>query len=253
MSAYGDMNQGVAGLIQGTLGLTPRTETGCVQEAMTPGMPAFGYTNSGDKVWKLKADVSKLVIDGDLGASNSTVITVNSVAAAAVVYATSHIATMTAILNAIRALAGVEAALDTADTNNRTILIRTKGLTATASGVVTGGTARTITPTNGLFGQVFKGVLALGHLVPSTIGGSAAFAVGDNACVAHDTEIWAQAGAGVESNEKVYVSASTGLFTSTITDQYLGVRCVISRDAASGVALVRVPVGIAALNYAYSF
>ncbi len=253
MSAYGDMNQGVAGLVQGTLGLTPKTKTGCVQETMTAGTPVFGYPNSGDKVWKLKADVSKLVLGSDLSASNSTVITVNGVATTAVVYATSHAATIAAVVDAIKALAGVEAVLDTTDVNSRTILIRTKGATATASGAVTGGSAVTITPTNGLFGQVFQGVIALGHTVPTTLGGSASYVAGDSACVAYATEIWAQAGAGVDSNEKAFVSVSTGVFSATTTDQDVGVRVKVSRDAASGVALVYLPSMPVALTYADRF
>ena len=78
MSAYGDMNPGVPGLIQSQY---PKIDSGIAQESIVPGTPVFGYANSGNKVWKLKADVSKLVLDGDLSSSNSTVITVNGIAA----------------------------------------------------------------------------------------------------------------------------------------------------------------------------
>lgn len=248
MPAYGDLNPAVAGLIQSQY---PKVASGIVQESMTPGLPVFGYTNSGEKVWKLKADVSKIVVDGDLSASNSTVVTVNSVAAAAVVYATSHAATMAALVNAIKALAGVEAVLDTTDANSRTILIRTKGATATASAATTGGTGRTWTPTNGLFGQVFKGVLANRQMVPTTVGGSASYAQYDPAPVVTSADIWAQAAAGVDSNEKAYVDVSTGAFAASGQD--VGVRCKISRNS-DGVALVAIDdSGIAPLTYADRF
>ena len=256
MAAYNDMDKGVAGLI---VGMYPKTDTGIVQESMTAGTPVFGYANSDNKVWKLKADVSKLVLSADLSASNSTVITVNSVASGAVVYATSHAATVAAVVNAIKAIPvsasnpyGVEAVLDTTDATSRTILIRTKGATITASGAVTGGSGVTVTPTNGLFGQVFKGVVSKHDAVPTTTGGSASFVQYDAVSLAYDTDIWAQAGAGVDSNEKAYVSVSTGLFSATITDQDVSARCVVSRDS-TGVALIRIPTNPVALGYADRF
>lgn len=247
MSEYGDMNPGVAGLI---VTQYPKIDTGIVQESMTPGMPAFGYTGSDKKIWKLKADVSKLVFSADLSASNSTVITVNTVAAAAVVYATSHAATMTAIINAIKALTGVEAVLDSTDSNGRTILVRTKGLTITASGAVTGGSAVTVTATNGLFGQKFLGILAKGDRVPTTQGGTGSFLQYEPAPVVYNADIWAQAAAGVDSMEKAYVDSSTGVFAASGQDA--GVLCIVSRNT-DGVAVVRVPSAPVSLTYADRF
>ena len=247
MSAYGDMNPGVAGLIMTQY---PKIDSGIVQESMTPGTPVFGYTRSDKKIWKLKADVSKLVFSADLSASNSTVVTVNSVAAAAVVYATSHAATMTAIINAIKALTGVEAVLDSTDSNGRTILIRTKGATSTASGAVTGGSAVTVAATNGLFGQKFLGILAKGDCVPTSVGGTGSFVQHDAAPVVYDAEIWAQAGAGVDSLEKAYVSSSTGVFDASGQD--VGAVCIVSRNS-DGIAVVRVPSAPVSLTYADRF
>lgn len=246
MTAYNDMNPGVAGLIQSR---APKVASGIAQESMTAGLPVFGYTGSGERVWKLKADVSSLLLSADLSASNSTVITVNGVASAAVVYATSHTATMDAIVNAVKAIPGVEAVRDSG--NTRTILIRTKGLTATASGVVSGGSAVTVTPTNGLFGQVFKGILALEHVVPATLGGSATFVQYDAVPVVTAADIWAQAAAGVDSNDKAFVDVSTGAFAASGQD--VGVRCKISRNS-DGVALVAVDdSGLLPLTYADRF
>lgn len=246
MTAYADMNPGVAGLIQSRY---PKVATGIAQEALTAGLPVFGYANSGEKVWKLKADVSSILFSADLSASNSTVVTVNGVASAAVVYATSHSATMDAIVNAIKAIPGVEAVRDSG--NTRTILIRTKGATSTASGVVTGGSAVTVTPTNGLFGQVFKGIVSLEHTAPTTQGGSASFVQYDAVPVVTGADIWAQAAAGVDSNEKAYVDVATGAFAASGQD--VGVRCKISRNS-NGIALVAVDdSGLAPLTYADRF
>ncbi len=247
MTAYNDMSPGVAGLI---VTQYPKIDTGIVQESMTPGTPVFGYTNSGNKVWKLKADVSKLVFSGDLGASNSTVITVNGTASAAVVYGTSHAATMTAIIAAVNALSGVECVLDTTDTNSRTLLIRVKGATSVCTGAVTGGSAVTVTATDGLFGQKFRGILALRHGVPTSQGGSGSFVQYDAAPVVYDADLWAQAASGVDSNEKALVSSATGVFATSGQDA--GVVCIVSRNS-DGVALVRVPSVPVSLTYADRF
>ena len=247
MPAYGDMNPGVAGMI---MTQHPKIDTGIVQETMTPGMPVFGYTGSDKKIWKLKADVSKLVFSGDLGAANSTVITVNGVASAAVVYGTSHAATMTAIINAINALTGVEAVLDSTDTNGRTILIRVKGATSVASGAVTGGSAVTVAATDGLFGQKFLGILAKGDQVPLTRGGAGNFTQYTPAPVVYGAEIWAQAAAGVDSLEKAYVDVSTGVFAPSGQD--VSVVCIVPRNS-DGVAVVRVPSAPVSLTYADRF
>lgn len=247
MGAYADMNPGVAGLIMTQY---PKIDTGIVQETMTPGTPVFGYTGSDKKIWKLKADVSKLVFSGDLGASNSTIITVNGVASAAVGYGTSHAATIAAIVNAAKALTGVEAVLDSTDTNSRTILVRTKGATSVATGAVTGGSAVTVASTDGLFGQKFLGILAKGDQVPTTQGGSGNFVQYDAAPVVYDAEIWAQAAAGLDSMEKAYVSSSTGVFASSGQD--VGVSCIVSRNS-DGVAVVRVPSAPYPLTYADRF
>jgi len=251
MGAYNDMAPGVAGLLVSS---EKEVDTGIAQEAMTPGVPVFSYNGQGNKVWKYKSDVTKLVFSGDLGASNSTVITINGTAATAVVYATSHAATMAAILVQIKAvtIGGylVDAVLDTADTNNRTILVRTKGVACVASGAVTGGSAVTITATTGLVGSVFRGIVALQHGVPTTIGGSASFAQYDAIPVAYSTDIWAQAGSG-SANAKAYIDTTTGLFTGTAG---LDAGCRFLGDRNSdGVALVRTPEQIQPLTYGDRF
>lgn len=234
MPAYGDMNPALSGLIKSQY---IKIDTGVAQEAMTAGLPVFSYPGSDNKIWKLKADVSRLVFSVDLSASNSTVTTVNGVNTAGIVFATSHLNTMNLIVNAIKGLAGVEAVLDNTDATNRTILIRTKGVTSTASAVVSGGTAVTVTPTNGLNGQVFRGVTALQHLVPSTTGGSGTFVQYDAVPVARGGEIWADAVVGLLANARALVNTTTGTFGPTGID--VGVRCDIARNS-DGIAAVTI-------------
>lgn len=248
MAAYNDPSTGVAGLIAS--GAESEIDSGTVQETMTAGQPAFTYTGSGNKIWGLKLDVSKILFSADLGASNSTVVTVNGAASAAVVYGTSHAATMTAIINAIKALTGVEAVLDSTEGTGRTIIIRTKGLTSTVTGAVTGGSAVTVTPTNGLNGQIFRGILALYHRVPTTIGGTGAYVQYDLAPVVYSMDVWGQAGSG-SSNAKAYVSTSTGMFTGTAG---VDVGCRFLNDrTADGIAIVRIPEVPQPLTYADRF
>ena len=70
MSAYGDLNPGVAGLI---VTQYPKIDSGIVQEAMTPGTPVFGYANFGNKVWKLKADVSMTQLSEELATTENRI------------------------------------------------------------------------------------------------------------------------------------------------------------------------------------
>jgi len=105
------------------------------------GEAVVGY--KGDKkLYKFRLDGGELVMSADFVASNSIIVTVNGVATTAVVYASSHADTAALVVDAIKALAGVECVLDTSDTTNRTYLIRTKGATAVVSIAVTLGASQ---------------------------------------------------------------------------------------------------------------
>lgn len=161
MTAYGNIDSGVAGL-------QTRTDNSVISkvtvEDINFGQAVVGFEGD-DRAFKFRLDGAKLVFSADLVTSNSTIVTVNTIATAATVFATDHLTTMNAIIAKIKALPvsasnpyGVEAVLDSADANNRTILIRTKGKAISASGAVTlGGSQATVTPTT-FAGGYLKGV-----------------------------------------------------------------------------------------------
>lgn len=205
MSAYGDMDQAIGGL---KIGIDSRVESMAAQENIIFGMPVFGYEGDGGKCWQFKNDVGKIAFDGDFVASNVITITVNGVAAADVTFATDHDTTAGLVLAAIQALTGVEAALDTADTNNRTFLIRVKGQTAVVAEAITGGAGQvTGTITYGS-GQVFLGVAMFTQKMPYS--GVAAYNQYDAVNVMVDGWIWGITGAAVNGNDVPYVITTAG-------------------------------------------
>ena len=150
MGAYGFPDTALLGLVQSNHEEVESIPAGTA--TIKPGDLVFTYQGE-NLAYPYFADVTKLVFSGDIGASNSTVVTVNGVAAPAVVYGTSHLATITAIVAGLQGLAvtgtTVKAVLDSSDSNNRTILVLTKGATSVASAVVTGGSAVTVAATTG--------------------------------------------------------------------------------------------------------
>ena len=251
MGAYGFPDTALLGLVQSNEEDVVSIPAGV--DTFKPGDLVFTY--KGDNVaYPYKQDVSKLVFSGDLGASNSTVITVNGVAAAAVVYATSHLATMTAIINAVNGIVisgvTVKAVLDSSDSNNRTLLILTKGATATASGAVTGGSAVTITPTNGLNGAMFRGVVKYATRVPTAIGGTGTIAIGEDVPVVRMADIYAASASGLVKSAIAYITTA-GVFGTSGVD--VGVRAVDDYDSTGPATKVRLPILPAPLTYGDRF
>jgi len=137
MAAYDYMNVAVAGM---GVGIADARTVDCptAQEEIEFGRPTFGYIGE-NTAYNFKKDVGIGLYSADFVTSNSIAFSVNGVAITPVVFATDHATTMTALINAVTALDGVEASLDAADTNGRTILVRVKGETALITSVVTLG------------------------------------------------------------------------------------------------------------------
>lgn len=96
-------------------------------------------------------NLSTTVLSADLIASNSVAVSVNGVALTPIVFATSHLATMTAIAAAIDAQPGIASAV-VGGANNRTITVTADqgGVAVVNSFVVTlGASQATATITNG--------------------------------------------------------------------------------------------------------
>lgn len=97
------------------------------------------------------------VFSADLVALNEVNVTVNGVAITPVTYATSHLATMLAVANAIQAIPSVESAV-VGGANNRTItIISNVGTATTVSGflVTLGASQATVATTTGQSGTFF--------------------------------------------------------------------------------------------------
>lgn len=154
MANYANIDSFVAGLETRTnnIGIS---KVGA--EDINFGEAVVGY--KGDKkLYKFRIDGGKLVMSADFVASNSIVVMVNGVATTAVVYATSHANTATLVMNAIKALVGVECVLNSSDSTNRTYLIRTKGATAVVSVAVTLGASQATGTFTGSAASFLRGI-----------------------------------------------------------------------------------------------
>lgn len=215
---------------------------------MVPGDLVFTY--QGDNAgYKYLLDTAKLVFSADLSASNSTVVTVNGVSTVAEVYGTSHAATMTAIINKVKALTGVECILDSTDSNGRTILIRTKGATNTSSAAVTGGSAVTVAVTSAS-GQMFRGVVTYATRVPTTVGGTGTILAGQDIPCARLADIWASSAPGLVKTALAYITTA-GVFGTSGTD--VGARALSAHDTTAVGTLIRLPILPAPMTYGARF
>ena len=255
---YGVFQEGLAGQIASN---DNTFDTYRVSEAFTAGYPLFSYKDNAvitgaRRAYVYHMDTAKIVLSTALITANSVIVTVNGVASAAVVYATSAVATMNAILTAIKAIPvstanpnGVEAILDSTDTNNLTVLIRTQGVGNTSSWATTLGGSQPTNTVTYASGQVFIGIACLQPLVPTTIGGTGGYVVGDTVSVCVDGEIWAEAVTASYGQGKALIDASTGKFGPTGEDS--GVRF---RDSVvSGLAKVRITSTPFAMTYGDRF
>lgn len=225
MPAYGTQDPAFAGL---KIGFDNNTETLLAAEAIAFGVPLFGYVGDAVKAYNYALDVNKLVFSADLITSNKVNGSVNGVAYAEVTFASTHAATMTALINAMKAISGVEAVLDSTDTNGRTILVRTKGADCTVTATVTAGsTQATATITTGN-GQVFVGIAQHTQKTPGS------YEIQDAVNVLAVGQVWAKASAAT-ANGIAYVTTA-GIFGSSGID----VGCVFRSALSTDIAIVEV-------------
>lgn len=126
-------------------------------EAIPAGIGVMKPFNLDYDIMLPRNDTASSVFSADLITGNTVNATVNGVAITPVVYATSHLATMQAVANAIDAIPSVSSAT-VGGANNRTITIISNVGTATTVSVftVTGGASQaTVTTTTGQSGTFF--------------------------------------------------------------------------------------------------
>lgn len=248
MTAYNNISSAVAGLLYGLDNDAVISRTAA--ESISAGLPVFAYKGDESLAFGFKKDVAKIVYSADFIASNSTIVTVNGVASAAQVYSTDHLTTINALINKIKAIAvsaanpyGVEAVLDPADTNNRTILIRTKGVANTSTSATTLGSSQPTTTVTTGSGQVFRGISTFSQQV----GG--AYEVNREVNILERGSIWAQCNAGPQASGPAYV-ADTGVLDDSGT-ALTGV-FFDSNSASAGLAITKVN-GMVAMTYGNNF
>lgn len=248
MAAYGYPDTALRGVIDSN-----HNEIDSITAAVAtlkPGDLIFSY-NDENKAYPYCLDTAKTVFGGDFVASNTIDGTIDGVAIAQVTYATSHANTMTLLLAAINALSGVEAILDSTDTNSRTILIRKKGIASfVANFTVAAGASQATDTTTYASGQKFRGVAKYATRVPGTIGGTGTFAVGESIPVARLCSIWAASASGLGTGDIAYITTA-GVFGTSGTDVYA--RVMGAYDSTAQATLVRLPVLPAPMTYGDRF
>jgi hypothetical protein len=204
MTAYNNIDEGIKGLAYGLIRRV-EGEWGCQESAgIEFGAPVFGYQGDETNAYNYHSDVSKIVYSTDFVASNSTIVTVNTVATSPVVFTTDHLTTINLIVAAVAGLTGVECVLDATDSNNRTILIRTKGTEAVATSATTGGAGQPTTTITVHSGQVYLGTAML------TQNSAGLYEYQDAINVTAEGELWVEAKATVEVNKECYVITTAG-------------------------------------------
>lgn len=256
MGAYDYMDSAIAGLKNGLAG---RVEGGwvCAEPLGIPyGYPVFGHLGNDKSVYSYKNDVAKIVYSADFIASNSAVITVDGVAITATVYATDHDAQIAAMVVKLNALAGIEAVLDPADTDSRTILIQKKTksfVTNDVTSVITGGSSvPTVAVTYGS-SQVFLGVSLFVQKAPSLgVTTNQGYEQYESVAVMADGEIWVPVSAAVKANNEAYVSTS-GAGIAKFAASGLAVSARYKSNAASGALAILNVSGQTEATYANNF
>ena len=228
---YQDMGTALAGL--GIAPCTARIDSFTATEDIEFGYPVFSYP--GEKnAYAYRLDTGKIAFDDDFVTANTIDITVNGVAMATVTFDTDHDTTADLVVDALNAMTGVEAVLDSTDTNNRTFLIRTKGVTAVVTENVLLGAGQVSGTISYESAQIFVG-MCLRTMMPSS--GTAKYVVTDEVNVLERGKLWAEAGKAVNANTAVYVE-STGKVSDTAG---LAIDCVF-RGTVAAAGLVELEV-----------
>lgn len=246
MPAYGNMDKVIAGLPFGLVGdVINRT----AMEAIAFGAAVFGYKGDSRSLYGFKVDTAKMVYSADFVTSNSVAVTIDGAALTATVFATDHLTTINAIITKINALTGCEAVLDAADTDNRTILVRKKGVASfTVSSTVTLGASQATMAATYASGQVFLGFA----LFTQKLGGN--YASGDEVSILAEGQLVIPAATGAKANGPVYLT-SAGLATSTATSNQAlsGVFFAGNEADTTGFAPVRVEASPITMPYGDKF
>lgn len=194
MSAYGNMDEALAGLAYG-----------CENEVVSrlaANKVDFGdlvFVNPGDPDYLSDGvlDEGTLTFSADFVTSNSIVLTINSVAQSAVVFATDHATTFAAVV-AKMAAAGLT--VIASDATARTIRVRTVGVALTVSVAVTGGASQATGTFAAATLQLF-GVAIRTDKIPGY------YAANDAVNIMREGLVWVPVSSAVAANATAYYTS----------------------------------------------
>jgi hypothetical protein len=213
MGAYGNIEQAIAGLIAEGIEGKRSIKTGVCQDSngINFGAGVWGYIGDDNhEVYPIILDTAKIVLDGDFGGTDAVKFTINGVDSATVTYAVSHANTMNLIVAALQAMTGVDVyeAAAGEDAANRTLYVRTKGttITATMTDMADAPPAETITYETD---QVFLGI-AVYSAKNETTAATAKYEQYEDVNILEYGTIWALSTGTIAGLQALYVSVTSG-------------------------------------------
>jgi hypothetical protein len=167
------------------------------------GRPVCGYPGDEKSAYPYLQDAVSIEYDVDFVTSNSIEIVING-ETVTVPFNTDQATTMNDIIVAIGNITAIEAeaVLDPDDTNNRTLVIRTKGATAVVTTTVTGGAAQAVGTITQTTAQIYLGISTRTDNAPG---------VYEQYCAVNvlvDGYVWGQVAGEVKANVEAYVGAN---------------------------------------------
>lgn len=187
-------------------------ESSIASEAIDFGLALGAIAGDLYNVRVPKKNIATLTLSTDFITGNSTIVTVDGVSTAAVVYGTSHAATATALLAAINGLSTVKSA--TKDASGLIYTIITNNTQVVAAAATTLGATQPTWSIAYTCESIFRGIAIHTHKTDGKYNSS------DVVNVLKRGPVWVQVSGAVTKDDTAYVdlSAGTGKFTSTSTN-----------------------------------
>lgn len=221
------------------LGMKADAGVGYVESSIALSAQEFGVAvgcPTGELNWVRtpKKNVATLTVSTDFIASNSTIVTVNGVSTAAVVYASSHANTASLLLAAIQGLSTVLSA--TKDTAGLVYTVVLLDAVASASAVTTLGSSQPTWSIAYSGNSVFRGIALHTHKVDGK------YAANDAVNVARKGIVWVKVSGAVAKDATAYVDlgAADGSFTSTSSNNLATGGVFKSTTSGAGMAKLEI-------------
>jgi hypothetical protein len=245
MGAYGAPDVAIAGMVEGSHN---DFESAIAKEDIDFGSPVFGFVGSENKCYGPHKDKATVTLSADLVTSDRLVVVINGVTIDEV-FATTHAATMTALIKGINEDDDLEAAGITAAagaTNQVIVISAPAGTDLVVAAVVTNGGAGTAAATvlHGTKGK-FLGVAAFVQNGGKDFGaGTACWKNGMSVSILRDGRLYVPAESTVADKDPAYVSGlggvgTLGKFTDVATNNY-DIGGFFRSNVSSGLALLEV-------------